>query len=83
MCRFQSSLVPQTPISEEKGLVTSCTASCARLRFVFKPYSRQDVYIEFTESLALRTRNDRLKNSFTPGGTLPTHPVGPKNWTCI
>ena len=22
-------------------------------------------------------------NSFNPGGTLPTHPVGPKKWTCI
>ena len=33
--------------------------------------------------LALRTRNGRLKNSFNPGGTLPTHPVGPKKWTCI
>ena len=25
--------------------------------------------------LALRTRNGRLKNSFSPGGTLPTHPA--------
>ena len=25
--------------------------------------------------LALRTRNGRLKYSFNPGGTLPTHPV--------
>ena len=38
---------------------------------------RQDVYIGFTGCLALRTRNGRLKNSFNPGGTLPTHPVGP------
>ena len=44
---------------------------------------RQDVYIGFTGCLALRTRNGRLKNSFNPGGTLPTHPVGPKKWTCI
>ena len=44
---------------------------------------RQDVYIGFTGCLALRTRNGRLKNSFDPGGTLPTHPVGPKKWTCI
>ena len=29
--------------------------------------------------LALRTRNGRLKNSFIPGGTLPTHPAGPKS----
>ena len=44
---------------------------------------RQDVYIGFTGCLALRTRHGRLKNSFNPGGTLPTHPVGPKKWTCI
>ena len=41
------------------------------------------MYIGFTGCLALRTRNGRLKNSFNPGGTLPTHPVGPKKWTCI
>ena len=29
--------------------------------------------------LALRTRNGRLKNSFIPGGTLPTHPTDPKS----
>ena len=33
--------------------------------------------------LALRTRNGRLKNSFNPEGTLPTHSVGPKKWTYI
>ena len=49
----------------------------------FYAYNRQDVYIGFTGCLALRTRNGRLKNSFNPGGTLPTHPVGPKKWTCI
>ena len=47
----------------------------------FFAYIRQDVYIGFTECLALRTRNGRLKNSFNPGGTLSTHPVGPKKWT--
>ena len=40
---------------------------------------RQDVHIGFTGCLALRTRNGRLKNSFNPGGTLPTHPAGPKS----
>ena len=39
--------------------------------------------IGFAGCLALRTRSGRLKNSFNPGGTLPTHPVGPKKWTCI
>ena len=29
--------------------------------------------------LALRTRNGRLKNSFIPGGTLPTSPADPKS----
>ena len=29
--------------------------------------------------LALRTRNGRLKNSFSPGGTLPTHPACSQN----
>ena len=48
----------------------------------FFAYIRQDVYIGFTECLGLRTRNGRLKNSLNPGGTLPTHPVGPKKWTC-
>ena len=41
------------------------------------------MYIGFTGCLALRTRNGRLKNSFNPGETFPTHPVGPKKWTCI
>ena len=31
-----------------------------------------------TGCLALRTRNGGLKNSFIPGGTLPTHPATPK-----
>ena len=31
-----------------------------------------------TGCLALRTRNGRLKNSFIPGGTLPTHPANSK-----
>ena len=35
-----------------------------------------------TGCLALRTRNGRFKNSFIPGGTLPTHPVAPKKWKC-
>ena len=43
------------------------------------------MYIRFAGCLALRIRNGRLKNSFNPGGTLPTHPVDPKKWTyaCI
>ena len=28
------------------------------------------------------TRNGRLKNSFNPGGTLPTHLDTSKKWTC-
>ena len=32
--------------------------------------------------LALRTRNGGFKNSFTPGGTLPTHLVAPMKWKC-
>ena len=31
--------------------------------------------IGFAGCLALRTRSGSLKNSFNPGGTLPTHPV--------
>ena len=31
-----------------------------------------------TGCLALKTRNCGLKNSFIPGGTLPTHPATPK-----
>ena len=34
-----------------------------------------------TGRLALRTRSGRLKNSFIPGGTLPTHPASSKKGT--
>ena len=40
------------------------------------------MYIGFAGCLALRSRSDRLKNSIDPRGTLPTHPVGLKKWTC-
>ena len=36
-----------------------------------------DLCIWETKCLSLRTRNGGLKNSFIPGGTLPTHPVTP------
>ena len=41
-----------------------------------------DLCIWEARCLALRTRNGGLKNSFIPGGTLPTRLVAPRKWTC-
>ena len=59
-------------------LVSCLDTKNSNLQYFFA-YIRQDVYIGFTECLALRTRNGRLKNSLNPGGTLTTHPVGPNS----